>query len=224
MQRVLISQVDAVRVHLDQLERSTNPAAPGADEAIYASVGMRFLLDNNALGAVAREYGLSIYVDVPDFSGVPIDQALAFFAGGYPFNGHLMPSYYLYREPGLNSMYRRQFEDNVRSSPRHPPTIRLKLNKFLATPCLALTGRTVDRSTLVRYVANRCGGAHHHASRAGFTDIDHRLTDIGSVLKLGGNGISAVFLEILGTSWFLLQSPEVKELRTALGSESVGPG
>lgn len=223
MESVLISQRDAVRVHLDQLERSTVPDAPGADEAIYASVAMRFLMDDNALGGIARENGQTIYVECPDFSAVPLEQVLAFAAGGYPFNAHLMPAYYLYRESGPQSIHRSLFEENLRSSPKHPAIIRLKLNQFLATPCLALMGRTVNRSTLIRYVANRCGGAHYHGSRQAFTDIDNRLTDIGRVIKLGGDGLSTVFLEVLGTAWLLLQSQEVKDLRDALGRRSVMP-
>ncbi|MBB3453152.1 hypothetical protein FHT86_001408 [Rhizobium sp. BK313] len=89
MQDVLIERRHVVGIHLDQLERSTAPSAPREDEAIYASIALRFLMDDNALGAVAHELGIAIEVDVPDFSGTPLTQAIVFAADGYPYDGHV---------------------------------------------------------------------------------------------------------------------------------------
>lgn len=215
---VLIERHQVVRIHLDQLERSTAPTAPREDEAIYASIALRFLMDDNALGAVAHELGIVIEVDVPDFTGTPLAQAIVFAAGGYPYDGHVTEAYYAYRAPGPESPHRRQFEENVKASPRSPPVRPLKYTKFLKTPCLGLAGEIVDRSTLIRYVANRCGGAHYHSSRTRFDAIENSMTDIGNGLRVRGDGMSVVFMETLGTSWFLLQSPGVSALRNALGS------
>lgn len=219
LQDVLIERRQVVRIHLDQLERSTAPSAPREDEAIYASIALRFLMDDNALGAVAHELGIVIEVDVPDFTGTPITQAIVFAAGGYPYDGHVTEAYYAYRASGRESPHRRQFEENVKASPRSPPVKTLKYTKFLTTPCLGFAGEIVDRATLIRYVANRCGGAHHHSSRTKFDAIDNRLTDVGHGLRVRGDGMSAVFMETLGTSWFLLQSPGVTALRNALASD-----
>ncbi len=75
----------------------------------------------------------------------------------------------------------------------------------------------------MRYVANKCGGAHHHDNAAKFDDIDLRLTRLGHILHLNGEGLSAVFLETLGTAWFLLNAPSVQQLRTILGNQRRGP-
>jgi hypothetical protein len=220
LEDVLIEKRQVVRIHLDQLERSTAPDAPGVGEAVYASVALRFLMDDNALGSVAREHGISIDIEAPDFTGVPLTQALAFAAGGYPYGGRRTEAYYAYRASGSHSPFRRQFEQNVKASPKHPPMTKLKLTKFLGTPCLGFAGEILNRETLVRYVANKCGGAHHHRSRAKFDAIDNRLTNVGHSLQLRGDGLSAVFMETLGTAWFLLQSPGIVDLRRALASIS----
>jgi hypothetical protein len=83
LQDVLIERRQVVRIHLDQLEQSTAPRAPREDEAIYVSIALRFLMDDNALGSVAHELGIVIEVDVPDFTGTPLTQAIVFAAGGY---------------------------------------------------------------------------------------------------------------------------------------------
>ncbi|MBY4616145.1 hypothetical protein [Rhizobium redzepovicii] len=218
MQDVLIERRQVVRIHLDQLERSIAPSAPREGEAIYASIALRFLMDDNALGAVANEFGIVIEIDVPDFTGTPLTQAIVFAAGGYPYGDHVTEAYYAYRASGPQSPHRRQFEENLKTSPRSPSVKTLKYTKFLATPCLGFAGEIVDRATLIRYVANKCGGAHHHSSRTKFDTIDNRLTDIGHGLRVRGDGMSVVFMETLGTAWFLLQSPGVTALRTALAS------
>ncbi|WP_158665200.1 hypothetical protein [Ensifer adhaerens] len=219
MQDVLIERRQVVRIHIDQLVRSTAPSAPREDEAIYASIALRFLMDDNALGAVAHELGIAVEVDVPDFTGTPLTQAIVFAAGGYPYDGHVTEAYYAYRASGRESPHRQQFEENVKASPSRPPVIALKFTKFLATPCLGFAGEIVDRATLIRYVANRCGGAHHHSSRTKFDAIDNRLTDVGRGLRVRGDGMSVVFMETLGTAWLLLQSPGVTALRHALASD-----
>ncbi|RLP23990.1 hypothetical protein [Mesorhizobium sp. YM1C-6-2] len=218
MQEILIDRKQVVRIHLDQLERCTKPDAPRAAEAIYASMAMRFLIDDNALGSVAHELGIAINVEVPAFEGVPLDQTILFAAGGYPYAGRLTDTYYAYRDPGLRSPHRLQYEENVKASPKNPPMISVKLTRFLATPCLALAGEIIDRAELIRYVANKCGGAHHHRSRSKFNHIQTRLTDVGHALLLRGDGLSVVFMETIGTAWFLLQSPGVVELRHALAN------
>lgn len=94
----------------------------------------------------------------------------------------------------------------------------LKHTKFFATPCLGFAGEIVNRATLVRYVANKCGGTHHHSSRTKFDAIENRLTDIGHGLRVRGEDMSVVFMETLGTAWFLLKSPGITALRKALAS------
>ena len=77
-------------------------------------------------------------------------------------------------------------------------------------------GEVYSRDAVIRYVANKCGGAHHHDDTAKFDAIEHGITSVGHGLELGGDGLSAVFLETLGTAYFLLASPDVSSLRAKL--------
>ncbi|AZO17344.1 hypothetical protein EJ069_23065 [Mesorhizobium sp. M2A.F.Ca.ET.043.05.1.1] len=94
----------------------------------------------------------------------------------------------------------------------------IKLSKFLLQPCLGLVGLTVSRNATIRYVANKCGGAHHHDDLAGFNELDMRLTHVGHALRVNGDNISAVFLETLGTASLLLASNSIMNLRRALAA------
>jgi hypothetical protein len=74
--------------------------------------------------------------------------------------------------------------------------------------------------TFSMYVAKKCGGADHHDDIAKLYEIDRRLTTVGHILRANGNGLSAVFLETLGTAWFLLNALSVAALRTTLSGSS----
>ena len=51
-----------------------------------------------------------------------------------------------------------------------------------------------------------------------FDAIEHGITSVGHGLELGGDGLSAVFLETVGTAYFLLASPDVSSLRAKLAT------
>lgn len=145
-------------------------------------MAIHFLIDDNAPGSVAHELGIAINVKVPAFDGIPLDKAILFAAGGYPYAGRLTDIYYFYREPGPRSPHRLQYEENVKASPKYPPMTGVKPTRFLATLCLALAGEILDRAELIRYVANKCGGAYR--SRSKFNQIQTRLTDVGHAVAI----------------------------------------
>lgn len=214
---VLIRRRDVVRVHLDILEEVLSKREPGVPEAIRASMSLRFLFDNT-LGRVASEAASALHIPAPSLDRVPLDQAMAAAAGGYVLGGRAFAPYYLYREPGISSPHRPQYEEQVRRSPKEHALEPVSLGRFKRLPCLALLGRTFTREATVRYVANKCGGAHHDDDPNVFNEIEHGLTNVGHSLQLDGHGVSAVFLETLGTAWFIMTAPDIKELRARLGS------
>jgi hypothetical protein len=150
--------------------------------------------------------------------GVPLDQAMAAAAGGYVLGGRVFVPYYLYRQPGISSPHRPQYEEQVRRSPKEHALEPVSLGKFKRLPCLALLRQIFSREATVRYVANKCGGAHHDDDTKVFDEIEHGLTNAGHGLQLDGRGISAVFLETLGTAWFLMNAPDIKKLTASLAS------
>lgn len=212
---VLIRRDEVVLIHLDRLHELVATPAPGVEQAVQASLSLRFLFDGD-LNRVAHAHGHTLIIPAPDTDGVPVGQALVFVCGGYRLGGIPVRPAYSYREPGPNSPHRSQFEQQVAASPRQHVFRDFRLKKFLGLPCLGLLGKVLGREETVRYVANKCGGAHHSDVGADFNEIDRRLTDIGSALHV--NGVSAVFLETLGTATFLMQAPSIQNLRAKLSA------
>jgi hypothetical protein len=141
---------------------------------------------------------------------------MPFACGGYEIGGARVSPHYAYREPGAHSPHRPQFERQVAASPKTHVLSEVKLGRFGQLPCLAFVAEVLSREGTVHYVANKCGGAHHHDDMAKFDAIDRRLTTVGHVLRVNDDGLSVVFLETLETAWFLLNAPTVADLRAAL--------
>jgi hypothetical protein len=217
---VLIRRAEVVRIHLAILEALL--AEPLSEsQAIRASLSLRFLF-SGALSHFAHESGIhELRIPAPDLTGVPIDQALVFACGGYTLGATRVGPYYAYRKPGETSPYRAQFEKQASASPGVHTLVPVKLGTYQKLPCLALLGTTFSRGSVVHYVANKCGGAHHHDDTSGFDKIEHGLTNVGHGLQVNGDGMSIVFLETLGTAWFLMTAPDVMALRSRLSKSTI---
>jgi hypothetical protein len=162
--------------------------------------------------------GQTVEIPAPVLDGIPIEEAALFTCGGYQLGAATVRPYYTYREPGSNSGHRPQFERQVANSPGTHVFADIKLSKFLLQPCLGLVGLTISRNATIRYVANKCGGAHHHDDLAGLNELDMRLTHVGHALRVNDDEISAVFLETLGIASLLLASNSIITLRGALAA------
>ncbi|MFK3849289.1 hypothetical protein ACI2J5_07290 [Agrobacterium pusense] len=155
-------------------------------------------------------------IRAPVVNDIPVRDALLFACGGYDLGFGVVKPHYTYREPGLNSPHRAQFERLVAKSPGVHTFAEIKLKLFESQTCLALLGLPVTRENVVRYVANKCGGAHHHDNATDFEEIEIRLTQVGHSLRASGTELSAVFLETIGTASLLLASKSIVELREML--------
>lgn len=136
----LIRRDEVVRIHLDRLEQLLRSRQPIASEAIQASMSLRFLFDG-ALDQVAHMHGHPLSVSAPDTDSVPLDQALFFACGGYILGGVTIQPHYGYREPGLHSPHRPQFERQVAASPRIHTFKEVRLGRFRTLPCLSFLGK-----------------------------------------------------------------------------------
>ena len=149
---------------------------------------------------------------------MPIDEALVFACGGYTL-GATRSTLYAYRKPARQPI--------SRTIDSRPPLRRActrsssQTGAYQKLPCLALLGSTFSRGSVARYVANKCGGAHHHDDTSGFDKIEHGLTNVGHGLQVNGDGMSIVFLETLGTAWFLMTAPDVMALRSRLRKSTI---
>jgi hypothetical protein len=212
---VLVRRAQVVSVHLNTLEELLDASTAGVAEALRASLSLRFLFDGG-LNQAAHLLAQTIEIPAPVLEGIPIEEAVLFACGGYQLGAAAVRPHYTYREPGINSGHRSQFERQIANSPSTHVFADIKLSKFLLQPCLGLVGLTVSRNATIRYVANKCGGAHHHDDLAEFSELDMRLTRVGHALRVNGDEISAVFLETLGTASLLLASNSIIALRGAL--------
>ncbi len=214
----LVDRSTVVAVQLRHLMERLNARQPRIDDAILASVSLRVLFDQGLLGRVARDHGIDLKVKLPKLDTVPVHSALAFACGGYELAGGYVQPYYLYREPGLSSPFRKQFEEQVAASPKQHEFVEVDAQTFANSPCLAFLGRPISRADAVGYVANKCGGAHafHRADIDSFRQIEVDLTDMGKALHLEGSGLNVVCAEILGTCWLLQNSPAIGVLQKKL--------
>jgi hypothetical protein len=217
---VLICRDEIVRIHLDRLQAIVETPTRGIAEAVQASIALRVLFDG-ALNQTGRAHEQQLMIPAPDTTGIPLGHALFFACGGYDIGGVAYVPAYLYREPGLKSQHRAQFEEHMASSPRKHNYRDFKLKAFLKSPCLAFMGKIFTREETVRYVANKCGGAHHSDNTIGFKDFEKHLTTLGRALHL--DGTSAVFLETLGTAALLMSAPTVGKLRAKLPTSPALP-
>jgi hypothetical protein len=214
---VLIDRTKILQIHLNQLADIAANSEPNARDAIYASVALRCIFEKGLIGRVAKEHGITISVVSPKLDDIPYQNALVFVCGGYRLGSNYTRPFYLYREPGLKSVYRPQFEREIASSPSEYNYQEVKLRDFLASTSVAIIGRIICREAVFRFVAHKCGGAHYHDSIDGFDDLEKAAANVGKILHTTDSGLSALFSETIGTAWFLTNSPSVQRLRAVLG-------
>ncbi len=214
----LIDQDTLVCIHLNELEKLVSRNEPSPGDAIHASIVLRVLNDDNLLGKVGQNHDLQILVSAPKLDESWLDQALFFVCGGHRYGNRDIARLCKFREPGSASPHRPQYEDLVANLNGSQERIEMKLGQFWEEPSLSACGTTVSRNRIIRYVANRCGGAHYSNSTDRFEvkKLEPLITEIGMAFHLEGNGLSVVFAEIIGTAWYLITSPSIQVLRERL--------
>lgn len=91
----------------------------------------------------------------------------------------------------------------------------LTLSRFVDGPVAVAYGTTIKRSTLVKYVANKLGGAHYDERRSAraeeqvFAQLDRTFKVGSSGLRVQTLGLSPVYAEMLAVGQAVLRSPDV---------------
>ena len=101
-----------------------------------------------------------------------------------------------------------------------PKTETLPLNHFLESPCMAIQGNSVLRQVLIKYVANKLGGAHYDSTRGesdeqklyGLLDHAHSTYAI--------NGTSVIYYELLSIGQAVTHSEDIVRLCEKLNADS----
>jgi hypothetical protein len=214
----LVERDAVVAIQLLHLKERITARRPRLFDAILASVSLRVLFEKGLLGGVAKAHGVRMEIDAPDLRSVPYHQALAFSCGNYQLIDGFVPPSYLYREPGSASPHRKQFEDQRKNSPNGFSLRALTCDEFMQSPSVAFCGRVYSRENVVKFVANKCGGAHstHEKEVTKFEDLDRDLTLLGRSLSVGEENLNIVCSEVIGSAWFLLNSSATKLLMQRL--------
>jgi hypothetical protein len=216
----LIDRNLVVRIHLDQINFILSKGKVELIDAIYASIALRCLLERSLIGRVAHENGIVLRVKHPDLSRSPHLGALIFVCGGYALGKNYFKPFYFFRIPGENSPWRSHYEEQLTESEKALQLHETKLQHFEAAPSMVVGNEVISRGDVFKFVANKCGGAHHDSDVERYDKIEKLLLTIGEIVS-APSGISAVFAETLGTAWFLLNSPSVRALHYKLkGAES----
>jgi hypothetical protein len=205
--------------HLRHIEERISKDYLQLDDAIFTSVSLRILFENSLLGRVAKTKGITLEIITPNLSNIPFKNSIFFACGGYEFLGRRVSPVYLYREPGLTSIHRTQFERDRDSSPKELLLTNRKLQEFEKSVSISIFGREINRGDLFKFVANKGGGVHTASDQdvAKFEDFQKDLKTASEIYAV--NGLNIVCYEVFATAWFLMNSPSVVKLREILGTQ-----
>jgi hypothetical protein len=92
-----------------------------------------------------------------------------------------------------------------------------KLTKFLESPCMVIQGVKVTREDVMKYIANKLGGAHLDPTRKTSSSLEQKYTLLDRVragLYLVGR--DSIYYELLSIGRNLIESPEIRMLRCRL--------
>lgn len=93
-----------------------------------------------------------------------------------------------------------------------PPEVKQNLTDFVNSPCVVVEGTTISRLELIKYVANKLGGAHYDSKRE--KDYQRLLDYAGQTYSLAGK--NSVYFELLSVGQALVRSPDIGKLREKL--------
>jgi hypothetical protein len=93
-----------------------------------------------------------------------------------------------------------------------PPEIKQNLTDFTNSPCVIVDGITISRVQLVKYVANKLGGAHFDETRDKM--YQELLDRVGKTYTIAGK--KGVYFELLSIGQALVKSPDIVNLHDQL--------
>jgi hypothetical protein len=125
-------------------------------------------------------------------------------AGGGESGGVFVAGAFVYRDAMPD------WQIKERSAGGEPPRRVYSLSPFLASPAVVINGHVVKRRDVVKYVANKLGGAHLDSSRKS-TEDTYRLLDSAVTVEIAGK--SAVYFELVSIGQAVARSEDARRLR-----------
>lgn len=185
---------------------------------------LRALLVEGLLARAAHQVGRDIRVMAPASSRVVTETELRectfFQSGGAKYKGTIVQSMSMIpraKTPAeIKASYERQKEITGKSYP-------VKLGIFLKQTSFVVKGVLINREEVIKYVANKLGGAHYDASRASVKEgrdvtLEQKYALLDQV-RAGMNTAdkNAIYYELLSVGQRVANSRDVRALRKHLG-------
>jgi hypothetical protein len=95
------------------------------------------------------------------------------------------------------------------------------LRTFVESPCIVVRGEPVVRRVLIKYVANKLGGAHHDGKRG--TAHEEQLYALLDGVQFELLQKPIAYFELLGLGQSLASSEDIERLRQAADLAKVSP-
>lgn len=216
--------INLIKLVAEDLEFLSKGWNQQIDEASLrrASPILRSLLVENKLYMVGRYFELDIRVMAPEDSGASLDAKERVFwqACGGKSNGLEVLSMSMWdralTDDEIDAM---AMSSNKRIGKSHP----VKVSSFLRQTSFVLEGTSINREEVIKYVANKLGGAHYDSTRKENTKPETSLDEKYVLLDSVRNqwkitDKDAVYFELLSIGQLLINSRDVQTLRRKIAS------
>jgi len=184
----------------------------GDDSLRRSSAVLRRLLIENELGRAWRSVGMpgKLQVSAVDLRNVIGDRVLTSIdfahAGGGSYGGFRIAGLHKTSSPAPET-----WGSEMHRKPPGFPVRKFALTEFVESPCLIVAGTEITRGELVKYVANKLGGAHTDLRRDESKEFDrkcqlldtHRITT--RIVEK-----NSVYYELLSIGQALVNSHDVQ--------------
>ncbi|MGA4531727.1 hypothetical protein ACPA1H_15390 [Ectopseudomonas chengduensis] len=183
---------------------------------------LRSLLIEGLLGKVAQECGRDLRVMAPAINRVitetELKQNAYFQAGGAKYKGMVIQSTSIINRARTTQEIKENYERTKNVIGKSYP---VKLGVFLRQPSFVVDGTLINREEVIKYVANKLGGAHYDESRkvsagAGVT-LDEKFTLLDKVRnEISIADKNAIYYELLSIGQRIINSRDVRHFRKNL--------
>lgn len=224
---------ELLQIVLEDLEYLSSHWDQDIDDASLrrTSPVLRTLLIDGKLLAAAKEVGLDIRVLTPAITKAHTEtemKSMKFYqAGGAKYQGNIVQSFSIINRALSPEERKDRYEIEKKLIGKNYP---VKLSEFLRQASFVVEGIIINREEVIKYVANKLGGAHYDSNRRSsppgapisLEDKYMLLDSIRNSTMVADK--NAIYYELLSIGQRLVNNHDIqllqKKLRQALGTKS----
>lgn len=195
-----------------------------------ASPILRSLLVEGQLAKVAHACGRNLRIMTPAINRVltetELKQSVYWQAGGAKYKGMEIQATSIVNRALSAQEIKAKYERDKKLIGKSYP---VKLGTFLRQPSFVVEGILINREEVIKYVANKLGGAHYDESRSTTTKHAPTLEDKYALLDKLRAGTyvaekNAIYYELLSIGQRVVNSRDIQHLRKQLQTAINRPG